>query len=142
MDGLLDKTLTLCYHFRPNTTRQTKIEYSCSLSLSSMEPTPPPSPDTINSNNSISSRDGLYLNDLHTIFCDCGDKIAEQKGEVERMKEEMGRDYLHSRVDVLNMQQRFKKVEKHIKDIVLLVVGLVVVMLLLMIFIIHLIVSK
>ena len=107
-----------------------------------MEPTPPPSPDTINSNNSISSRDGLYLNDLHTIFCDCGDKTAEQKGEVERMKEEMGHDYLHSRVDVLNMQQRFEKVEKQIQVIALLVVGLVVVMLLLMIFIIHLIVSK
>ncbi|CAI9273941.1 unnamed protein product [Lactuca saligna] len=107
-----------------------------------MEPTPPPSPDTINSNNLISSRDGLYLNDLHTIFCDCGDKIAEQKSEVERMKEEMGRDYLHSKVDVLNMQQRLEKVEKQIKAIELLVVGLVVVMLLLMIFIIHLIVSK
>ncbi|CAI9297124.1 unnamed protein product [Lactuca saligna] len=107
-----------------------------------MEPTPPPSPDTINSNNSISSRDGIYLNDLHTIFCDCGDKIVEQKCEVERMKEEMGCDYLHSRVDVLHMQQRFEKVKKHIKVIALLVVGLVVVMLLLMIFIIHLIVSK
>ncbi|CAI9283113.1 unnamed protein product [Lactuca saligna] len=107
-----------------------------------MEPTPPPLLDNINSNNSISSRDGLYLNDLHTIFYDCGDKIAEQKGEVERMKEEMGRDYLHFRVDVLNMQQRFEKVEKQIKTIALLVVGLVVVMLLLMIFIIHLIVSK
>ncbi|CAI9294295.1 unnamed protein product [Lactuca saligna] len=78
-------------------------EYSLCLSLSSMEPTPPASPDTINSNNSISSTNGLNLNDLHTIFCDCGEKIAEKKGEVERMKEEMGRDYLHSRVDVLNM---------------------------------------
>ncbi|CAI9275419.1 unnamed protein product [Lactuca saligna] len=107
-----------------------------------MEPTPLPSPDNINSNNSISSRDGLYSNDLHMIFCDCGDKIVEQKGEVERMKEEMGRDYLHSRVDVLNMQLRFEKVEKHIKSIALLVVGLVMVMLLLMIFIIYLIVSK
>ncbi|CAI9280570.1 unnamed protein product [Lactuca saligna] len=107
-----------------------------------MEPTPPPSPDTINSNNSINSRDEIYLNHLHTIFCDCGDKIAEQKGEVERMKEEMGRDYLHSRVDVLNIQQRFEKVEKQIQAIALLVVVLFVVMLLLMIFVIHLIVSK
>ncbi|CAI9284518.1 unnamed protein product [Lactuca saligna] len=107
-----------------------------------MEPTPPPSPDTINSNNSISSTDGLNLNDLHTNFYDCGEKIAKQKGEVERMKNEMGRDYLHSKVDVLNMQQRFEKVEKQIKAIALLVVGLVAVMLLLMIFIIHLIISK
>ncbi|CAI9292097.1 unnamed protein product [Lactuca saligna] len=71
--------------------------------MSSMDPTPPPSPDTINSDNSISSTDRLNLNDLHTIFYDCCEKIAEQKGQVERMKEEMGRDYLHSRVDVLNM---------------------------------------
>ncbi|CAI9302618.1 unnamed protein product [Lactuca saligna] len=107
-----------------------------------MDPTPPPSPNTINSINSISSTDGRNLNDLQTIFCDCGEKIAEQKGQVERMKEEMGRDYLHSRVDVLNMQQRFENVEKQIKAIALLVVGVVVVMLLLMIFIIHLIIIK
>ena len=107
-----------------------------------MYPTAPPSPNTINFNNSISSTDGLNLNDLHMIFCDCGEKIVEQQGQVDRMKEEMGRDYLHSRVDVLNMQQRFEKVEKQIQVIALLVVGLVVVMLLLMIFIIHLIVNK
>ncbi|CAI9288477.1 unnamed protein product [Lactuca saligna] len=107
-----------------------------------MDPTPLPSPYTINSNNSISSTDGLYLNDLLTIFCDCGEKIVEQKGQVERMKEEMGRDYLHSRVDVLNMQQRFEHVEKLIKVIALLVMGVVIVMLLLMIFIIHLIINK
>ncbi|CAI9300463.1 unnamed protein product [Lactuca saligna] len=110
-----------------------------------MYSTPPPSLDTINSNNSnnsISSTDGFNLNVLYTIFCDGGEKIVEQKGQVERMKEEMGRDYLHSRVDVLYMQQRSKIVEKQIKAIALLVVGVVVVMLLLMIFIIHLIINK
>ncbi|CAI9297755.1 unnamed protein product [Lactuca saligna] len=107
-----------------------------------MDPTPPPSPDTINSKNSISSTDELNLNDLHTIFYDCGEKIVEQQGQVERMKEEMGRDYLHSRVDVLNMQQMFDHVEKQIKAIALLVVGVVVNMFLVMIFIIHLIISK
>ncbi|CAI9272068.1 unnamed protein product [Lactuca saligna] len=107
-----------------------------------MDPTSPPSPDTINSNNSISSTDGLNLNDLHTIFCDRGEKITEQQGQVKRMKEDMGRDYLNSRVDVPNMQQRFDHVEKQIKSIALLVVGVVVVMLLIMIFIIHLIISK
>ncbi|CAI9273421.1 unnamed protein product [Lactuca saligna] len=77
-----------------------------------MDPTPPPSPDTINSKNSISSIDRLNLNDLHTIFCDYGKKIVEQQGQVECMKGEMGRDYLHFRVDVLNMPQRSDHVEK------------------------------
>ncbi|CAI9285042.1 unnamed protein product [Lactuca saligna] len=107
-----------------------------------MDPSPPPSPDTINSKNSISSIDGLNLNDLHTIFCDCGEKIVEKQGQVECMKEEMGRDYLHSKVDVLNMQKRFDQVEKQIKPIAPLIMGVVVVMLLSMIFIIHLIISK
>ncbi|CAI9286659.1 unnamed protein product [Lactuca saligna] len=69
---------------------------------------------------------GYTLTICTRFFFDCGDKIVEQKGEVELMKEEMGRDYLHPRVDVLNMQQRFEKVEKQIQAIALLVVGLVV----------------
>ena len=79
---------------------------------------------------------------MHTIFCDCGEKIVEQQGQVKRMKEERVRDYLHSRVDVLNMQQRFDHVEKQIKAIALLVVGVVFVMFLVMIFIIHLIINR
>ncbi|CAI9286878.1 unnamed protein product [Lactuca saligna] len=107
-----------------------------------MDPTPPPSPYTINSKNSISSIDRLKLNDFHTIFCDYGEKIAKQQGQLEHMKEEMGQDYLHSKVDVLNMQQSFDHVEKQNKVISLLVVGVVVVMFLVMIFIIHLIFIK
>ena len=48
------------------------------------------------------------------------------------MKEEMGPDYLLLRVDVLNMQQRFKHIEKKIKSISLLVVDLVIFMVLLL----------
>ncbi|CAI9280882.1 unnamed protein product [Lactuca saligna] len=76
------------------------------------------------------------------IFYDCGEKVVEQQGQVKRINEERGRDYLHSRVDVLNMKQRFDHVEKQIKSIALLVVGIIVVMFLVMIFIIHLILNR
>ncbi|KAL7612984.1 hypothetical protein Lser_V15G07334 [Lactuca serriola] len=71
--------------------------------------TPPPlSPESI----SINSRDRLNFGDLHTIYCDCGAEIAEQKMEVARFKEEMGRDLVLSRVQSLALHRRIERTEK------------------------------
>lgn len=64
-------------------------------------PQPRQSPD------SIYSRECLNLDDLHSIFCDYGEKIAATQHELERIKEVIGRDYVISRVDVLNIQNKF-----------------------------------
>lgn len=139
MGGARDKTIRFIYHFRTNTSRKPLDKNPFIPSLSSMEPTPTPSPDIINF---ITSREGLNLNDLHTILCDCGERRTTQQTEVDRLKEEMGPDYLLSRVDVVNLQHKFKHIEKKIKGIVVLVVGLVVVMFIFMILMFLFIIGK
>ncbi|KAL7591811.1 hypothetical protein Lser_V15G33262 [Lactuca serriola] len=74
-----------------------------------MMATPPPlSSESI----SINSRDRVNFGDLHTIYCDCGAEIAEQKMEVDRFKEEMGRDLVLSRVQSLALHRRIERTEK------------------------------
>ncbi|CAI9299299.1 unnamed protein product [Lactuca saligna] len=86
--------------------------------------TPPPlSSESI----SINSRDRLNFGDLHTIYCDCGAEIAEQKMEVARFKEEVGRDLVLSRVQSLALHRRIERTKKKVTSLTVLVIGLVIV---------------
>ncbi|CAI9291559.1 unnamed protein product [Lactuca saligna] len=86
--------------------------------------TPPPqSSDSV----SINSRDRLNFDNLHTIFCECGAQIAEQKVEVDRLKEEMDRDLVMCRMDSLALHRRLEQAEKKLHSVIVLVVGLVIV---------------
>ncbi|CAI9272779.1 unnamed protein product [Lactuca saligna] len=85
--------------------------------------TPPPSPDSI----SLNSRDRMKFNDIHTIFCDCGERMAETQVEMDCIKEEMGYGYVISRVEMLAVQRRLDRQDKKMKAMTVVMVGLVVV---------------
>ncbi|KAL7587859.1 hypothetical protein Lser_V15G38895 [Lactuca serriola] len=85
--------------------------------------TPPPSPDSI----SLNSRDRMNFNDMHTIFCDCEERMAETQVEMDRIKEEMGRDYVISRVEMLVVQSRLDCNDKKMQAMTVVLVGLMVV---------------
>ncbi|CAI9282135.1 unnamed protein product [Lactuca saligna] len=95
--------------------------------------TPPLSSDSI----SLNSRDRMNFSDIHTIFCDCGEKMAETQVEVNRIKEEMGRDSVISRVEMVAVQRRLDRNEKKLHAMTVVVVALVMVTISLMIEKIH-----
>ncbi|CAI9292773.1 unnamed protein product [Lactuca saligna] len=87
-----------------------------------MMATPPPqSLESV----SINSRDRLNFDDLYTIFYECGAQIVEQKLEVEHLEEEMGRDLVISKVDLLALHCRLEQTGKKLHSITVFVVGLV-----------------
>ncbi|KAL7605150.1 hypothetical protein Lser_V15G15184 [Lactuca serriola] len=85
--------------------------------------TPPPSPDSI----SLNSQDRMNFSDIHTIFCDYGERMAETQVEMDRIKEEMGRDSVISRVEMLSVQRRLDRQDKKMQAMTIVLVGLVVV---------------
>ncbi|CAI9292716.1 unnamed protein product [Lactuca saligna] len=84
--------------------------------------TPPPSPDSI----SLNSQDRMNFSDIHTIFCDCGERVAETQVELDRIKEEMGRGSVISRVEMLVVQRRLDRQDKKMQAMTVTLVGLVV----------------
>ncbi|CAI9266257.1 unnamed protein product [Lactuca saligna] len=95
--------------------------------------TPPPSPYLI----SLNSRDRMNFSDIHTIFYDCGERMAETQVEVNRIKEEIGCDFVISRVEMVAMQRRLDRNEKKMHAMTVVVVALVMVTISLMIEKIH-----
>ncbi|CAI9280301.1 unnamed protein product [Lactuca saligna] len=85
--------------------------------------TPPPSPDSI----SLNSRDRMNFSDIHTIFCYCGERMVETQVEMDRIKEEMGRDSMISRFEMLAVQRRLDRQDKKMQAMTVVLVGLVVV---------------
>ncbi|CAI9271729.1 unnamed protein product [Lactuca saligna] len=87
--------------------------------------TPPPSPDSI----SLNSRDRMNFSDIQTIFWDCGERVAKTQVEMDRIKEEMGRGSVISRVEMLVVQRRLDRQDKKMQAMTVVLVELVVVML-------------
>ncbi|CAI9302522.1 unnamed protein product [Lactuca saligna] len=85
--------------------------------------TPPSSPDSI----LLYSRDWMNFSDLHTIFCDCEERMTESQVEMDRIKEEMGSDSVISRIEMLTVQCRLDRNNKKMQDMTVVVVGHVVV---------------
>ncbi|CAI9294682.1 unnamed protein product [Lactuca saligna] len=73
---------------------------------------PPPSPG------SIYSPEFLNLNDLHTIVCDCGDKIVAYQIKMHRLNDKLGKDFILCRVDHIDLQHKLEDQDKKVKAIV------------------------
>ncbi|CAI9292380.1 unnamed protein product [Lactuca saligna] len=84
---------------------------------------PPPSPDSINSGKF------LNLNDLHSIFCDCGDKIAANQIEMQTLKGQVGKYFIVWRVDHINLHHKLEDHDMKLKAIALVMGGVMVGML-------------
>ncbi|CAH1450929.1 unnamed protein product [Lactuca virosa] len=83
---------------------------------------PPPSP------NSINSRKFLNLSNLHSIICDCRDKIDVNHSGMHRIKEQLGQDFLVCHVDHINIHHKREDHDKKLKAIVVVMGGVMVAM--------------
>ncbi|CAI9289401.1 unnamed protein product [Lactuca saligna] len=88
-----------------------------------MSTPPPPSPDTINFG------EFLNLNDLHSIFCDYGDKIVANQIEMQTLKDQVGKDFIVCRVDHINLHQKLEDHDRKLKAIALVMGSVMVAML-------------
>ncbi|CAI9285002.1 unnamed protein product [Lactuca saligna] len=88
-----------------------------------MSTPPPPSPDSINSGEFVN------LSDLHSIFCDCGDKIVANQIEMQTLKDQVGKDFIVCRVDHISMHHKLEDHERKLKVIALVMGGVMVAML-------------
>ncbi|CAH1416424.1 unnamed protein product [Lactuca virosa] len=89
---------------------------------------PPPSP------NSTNSGEFLNLNDMHSIFCDCGDNIAANQIEMQTLKDQVGKDFIVCRVDHISLHHKLEDHDKKLKAIALVMGGVMVTMLGMMMF--------
>ncbi|CAH1423208.1 unnamed protein product [Lactuca virosa] len=85
---------------------------------------PPPS-----SLESINSREFLNLSDLHSIVCDCGDKIIVNHSEMNMIKERLGQDFLVFLVDHISIHHKLEDHDRKLKAIVVVIGGVKVAML-------------
>ncbi|CAI9263426.1 unnamed protein product [Lactuca saligna] len=88
-----------------------------------MSAPPPPSPDSINSGEFVN------LSDLHSIFCDCGDKIAANQIEMQTLKDQVGKDFIVCCVDHISQHDKLEHHERNLKVIALVMGGVMVAML-------------
>ncbi|KAL7599772.1 hypothetical protein Lser_V15G24462 [Lactuca serriola] len=84
---------------------------------------PPPSPDSIN------SWEFLNLNNLHYIFCDCGDKIVANQIEMQKLKDQLGNDFIVFRIDHISLQHKLEDHEMKLKENVVVMGRVMVAML-------------
>ncbi|CAI9281885.1 unnamed protein product [Lactuca saligna] len=85
-----------------------------------MSAQPPPSPDLINYG------EFLNLNDLHSIFCDSGDKIAANQIEMKTLKDQVGKDFIVCRVDHISLHHKLENHERKLKMIDVVMGGVMV----------------
>ncbi|CAI9270747.1 unnamed protein product [Lactuca saligna] len=87
-----------------------------------MSAPPPLSPESIN------SWEFLNLNNLHTIVCDCGDKIVASQIEMQRLKDQLGKDFIMCRVDHISLQYKLEYHNRQLKAIVVVMGSVMVAM--------------
>ncbi|CAI9266012.1 unnamed protein product [Lactuca saligna] len=88
-----------------------------------MSAPPPPSLDSIN------SREFLNINDLHSLFCDYGDKIAANQIEMQALKDQVAKDFIVCRVDHISMHHKSEDHDRKLKAFALVMGGVMVAML-------------
>ncbi|CAI9300524.1 unnamed protein product [Lactuca saligna] len=95
----------------------------------------PPSPDFLNSGEDIK------YNVLHSIFCECGQKIANNQSEMQRLKDQLRQDYIVCRIDYINLQHKLDDHDQKFKVVCVAMSGMMVGMLVLLVVVLNFIVK-
>ncbi|CAI9266786.1 unnamed protein product [Lactuca saligna] len=78
---------------------------------------------------SINYGEFLNLNDLNSIFCDCGDKIPANQIEMQTLKDQVGKDFIMCRVDHISLHHKLEDHDRKLQAITLVMGGIMVAML-------------